>query len=59
MYGRLGASRDVDTAAALLAGNPAIAECLITHRFPLKQAPAAFAAARDRKAGAIKVVLEP
>ena len=59
MYGRLGASRDVDTAAALLAANPAIAECLITHRFPLAQAPAAFAAARDRKAGAIKVVLEP
>jgi threonine dehydrogenase-like Zn-dependent dehydrogenase len=59
MYGRLGAARDVDTAAALLAANPAIAECLITHRFPLAQAPAAFAAARDRKAGAIKVVLEP
>ena len=59
MYGRLGASRDVDTAAALLAANPAIAQCLITHRFPLAQASAAFAAARDRKAGAIKVVLEP
>ena len=59
MYGRLGAARDVDTAAALLAANPAIAECLITHRFPLAQAPAAFAAARDRRAGAIKVVLEP
>src|SRR5262249_33073600 len=59
MYGRLGAARDVDTAAALLAANPAIAECLITHRFPLAQAPEAFAAARDRKAGAIKVVLEP
>ena len=59
MYGRLGAARDVDTAAALLAANPAIAECLITHRFPLAQAPAAFAAARDRKGGAIKVVLEP
>jgi len=59
MYGRLGASRDVDTAAALLAASPTIAECVITHRFPLAQAPAAFAAARDRKAGAIKVVLEP
>jgi len=59
MYGRFGASRDVDAAAALLAARPEIAECLITHRFPLAQAGAAFAAARDRRGGAIKVVLEP
>jgi threonine dehydrogenase-like Zn-dependent dehydrogenase len=58
-YGRVGAARDVDAAAALLAAHPAIAETLITHRFPLAEAPAAFATARDRAAGAIKVVLEP
>jgi threonine dehydrogenase-like Zn-dependent dehydrogenase len=59
MYGRLGAARDVDAAAALLAARPVIAEALITHRFPLEAAPAAFAAARDRAGGAIKVVIEP
>jgi threonine dehydrogenase-like Zn-dependent dehydrogenase len=59
MYGRLGAARDVDAAAAILAARPEIAEVLITHRFPLERAADAFAAARDRAAGAIKVVLEP
>jgi 2-desacetyl-2-hydroxyethyl bacteriochlorophyllide A dehydrogenase len=59
MYGRLGAARDVDAAAALLAARPAIAEALITHRYPLEAAADAFAAARDRAAGAIKVVIEP
>jgi threonine dehydrogenase-like Zn-dependent dehydrogenase len=59
MYGRVGPSRDVDVAASLLAGRPHIAETLITHRFPLDAAAEAFAAARDRASGAIKVVLEP
>jgi threonine dehydrogenase-like Zn-dependent dehydrogenase len=59
MYNRVGPSRDVDVAAALLAARPEVAEALITHRFPLDAAPEAFAVARDRAAGAIKVVLEP
>jgi threonine dehydrogenase-like Zn-dependent dehydrogenase len=59
MYGRSGVARDVDVAAGTLASRPEIARCLITHRFPLDAAPEAFAAARDREAGAIKVVLEP
>jgi threonine dehydrogenase-like Zn-dependent dehydrogenase len=59
MYGRVGPSRDVDVAAALMASRPELAETLITHRFPLDAAPEAFAAAHDRAAGAIKVVLEP
>jgi threonine dehydrogenase-like Zn-dependent dehydrogenase len=59
MYGRSGVARDVDVAAGTLASRPEIARCLITHRFPLEAAPEAFAAARDREAGAIKVVLEP
>ncbi len=58
-HGRHLGGRDVDSAAALLAANPSIAEALITHRFPLSDALAAFATARNRKAGAIKVVLEP
>ena len=59
MYARAGASRDVDTAAAILATTPELAPALITHRYPLEAASEAFATAADRAAGAIKVVLEP
>ena len=59
MYGRVGPSRDVDVAASLLAARPDLGATLITHRFPLDAAADAFATARDRAAGAIKVVLEP
>ena len=59
MYARSGPSRDFDVAAAILASRPAIADTLITHRFPLDAAAEAFRVARDRAAGAIKVVLEP
>jgi threonine dehydrogenase-like Zn-dependent dehydrogenase len=59
MYGRVGPSRDVDVAAAILAARPGIADVMITHRFPLDAVAEAFATARDRAAGAIKVVLEP
>jgi threonine dehydrogenase-like Zn-dependent dehydrogenase len=59
MYGRHAGGRDVDGAAALLAATPALADVVITHRLPLDAAPEAFRIARDRKAGAIKVVLEP
>lgn len=41
-----------------LAKWPAIADALITHRFPLEAAPEAFAVANDRAAGAIKVVFD-
>ena len=58
-YYHLGAGRDVDHAAALMATNPDFARTLITHRFPLDAAPEAFATAGDRASGAIKVVLEP
>jgi threonine dehydrogenase-like Zn-dependent dehydrogenase len=58
-YGSHGAGRDIDTAAALLASRPQIADVLVTHRFPLDDAAGAFRVAADRKAGAIKVVLEP
>ena len=59
MYGRSAAGRDFERAAQVLAGEPAIADALITHRFPLDAAPEAFAVARDRAAGSIKVVFEP
>lgn len=59
MYGRVGPSRDIDVAAAMLAARPEIVDAIITHRFPLDAAAEAFAVAQDRSAGAIKVVLEP
>ncbi len=59
LYGRAGAMRDIDAAAALLAATPALPRVVITHRFPLEAAAEAFATAADRKSGAIKVVLEP
>ena len=59
MYGRSGPSRDIDVAATILGQRPEIADVLITHRFPLDGAVEAFEVARDRAAGAIKVVLEP
>jgi len=59
VYGAHGKTRDIDDAAALLAAQPQLADALITHRFPLAEAPEAFRVARDRAAGAIKVVLEP
>lgn len=59
LYGRSGLQRDVDVAAQLLAARPELADILITHRMPLDAAPEAFDIARNRSAGAIKVVLEP
>lgn len=59
LYGRHGMVRDVEMAAQLMAQRPELADILITHRLPLDAASEAFGIAADRKAGAIKVVLEP
>jgi threonine dehydrogenase-like Zn-dependent dehydrogenase len=58
-HGRHHGGRDVDSAAMLLAANPAIADALITHRFALSESVEAFRVASDRRGGAIKVVLQP
>ena len=57
-YGHHAAGRSVDSAAALLARQPAIAEALISHRMPLEAAPDAFALIESGEPS-LKVVLEP
>lgn len=59
MYSRQGLVRDVEVAAQALAARPELPGIMITHRVPLEAAEEGFALAADRKAGAIKVVLEP
>ena len=51
-------SRSFEAARTLLHQNPDIAEALVTHRFPLDAVQEAFDVARDRAAGAIKVVFD-
>ena len=58
-YGSGHGEREFARAAMVLAENPEIASTVITHRFPLADAPEAFRVAADRASGAIKVVLEP
>ncbi len=50
--------REQQLAAAMLAARPEIAQSLVTHRFPLEDAPEAFRVAADRGSGAIKVVVD-
>ena len=58
-YDNASGGHEFAQAAAVLAADPDIAATVITHRFPLSDAPEAFRIAADRSSGAIKVVLEP
>ena len=58
-YGRAAGVREVEEVASMLAKNPEIARTVITHRYPIDDAPEAFQVAAERSAGAIKVVIEP
>jgi threonine dehydrogenase-like Zn-dependent dehydrogenase len=51
--------RDFDDAAQLLASTPHLVDALVTHRFPIEDAPEAFRVASDKTTGALRVVVEP
>jgi threonine dehydrogenase-like Zn-dependent dehydrogenase len=51
--------RDFDDAAQLLASTPHLVDALVTHRFPIEDAPEAFRVAGDKTTGALRVVIEP
>ncbi len=56
-YGHHHDASEFEDAIALLDTAPELPEAVITHRFPLSDAPEAFRVAGDRTSGAIKVVL--
>jgi len=58
-YGRADGVREFELAAEFLGRHPELPGVLVTHRFPLDEAAAAFAVAGDRASGAIKVHLLP
>jgi 2-desacetyl-2-hydroxyethyl bacteriochlorophyllide A dehydrogenase len=58
-YCRHGGRRDFEDAAQMLAQRPELVQSLITHRFPIEDAPEAFRVASDKSTGALRVVLEP
>jgi len=43
----------------MLAARPELVDTLITHRFPIDDAPEAFRVASDRSQGVFRVVVEP
>jgi len=57
-YGWTGGTRDFDSAIELIASGAVPAPKIITHRFPMDQAQAAFDTAAGKAAGSVKVVIK-
>jgi 2-desacetyl-2-hydroxyethyl bacteriochlorophyllide A dehydrogenase len=51
--------REFAETAELLASRPELAQLLITHRFPIDDAPEAYRVAQDKSKGVFRVVVEP
>ena len=51
--------REFAEAAEMLVSRPELAQMLITHRFPIEDAPEAFRVAQDKSKGVFRVVVEP
>ncbi|HEX2514447.1 MAG TPA: zinc-binding dehydrogenase [Chloroflexota bacterium] len=58
-YGELDGRHDYDVTLELIASGKAPVGRLLTHRFPLQEAPLAFRTADDKASGAVKVQLIP
>ena len=58
-YCRNEEGREMEHAAAMLGDDPEIAKALVTHRFPIENAPEAFRVTADKSSGTIRVVIEP
>jgi threonine dehydrogenase-like Zn-dependent dehydrogenase len=51
--------REFAEAADMLAARPELTQMLITHRFPIEDAPEAYRVAQDKSRGVFRVVIEP
>jgi threonine dehydrogenase-like Zn-dependent dehydrogenase len=58
-YGTIDGQADFQVAIDLIAAGQAPVEKLVTHRFPLAEAPEAFRTAADKSTGSVKVQLFP
>src|SRR5688572_18294077 len=58
-YGSIDGQHDFQVAIDLIAAGKAPVERLVTHRFPLSEAPEAFRTAADKTTGSVKVQLFP
>jgi threonine dehydrogenase-like Zn-dependent dehydrogenase len=54
-----GGRREFDESADMLVARPELAKILVTHRFPIEDAPDAFRVAEDRHKGVFRVAVEP
>jgi threonine dehydrogenase-like Zn-dependent dehydrogenase len=51
--------REFAEASDMLASRPELPQMLVTHRFPIEDAPDAYRVAEDKSKGVFRVVVEP
>jgi threonine dehydrogenase-like Zn-dependent dehydrogenase len=58
-YGVIDGRHDFEVAIEIIASDRVTIDGLVTHRFPLEQAAAAFQTAADKSSGSLKVHIRP